>query len=67
MAKRIIRDAIVAELHRQDRTPYWLAQQIGCHHQSVYRMLDRPGMSTRHADAMLKVLRLRITPRRGSM
>ena len=69
----MIRQAINAELARRaglskpkhPSTPYALAQVIGKHSQSVYRMLDdkpgaRPSFFTEHADSMLEALDLRI-------
>lgn len=61
---RSIRQAVLAELKRQHMSRYRLAQLLGIHRQSLYRMLDNGehGFTTRYADRMLEILGLRITP-----
>lgn len=54
-----IRAAILAELKRQEKTQYWLAQQAGMHVNVVYKALAKGrDMRVSTADRLLKALGL---------
>lgn len=59
-----IRQAILRELSRRERTIYWLSQQLpDVHRDTLYRFLNGTrGASTRVAGRILEVLDLRVVP-----
>ena len=61
--KTVIREAILGELRRIDKSKYWLSKQIGMHPNEVNRALsDGYDMRVSTAEKMLKALSLTIVP-----